>query len=272
MNRAMPWLRSSYLVVLALLVFWATWPVNPADAHGGSIIANDFTTDYEWLVAINPYPVTLGATVITLLVYDTQTFGPVTDMQVELYLAPPNRSTPCCEPGVHLGPLRLETNPDLFPGDYSTTIDINQAGEWQAKFIGKHQRAPLEVTIPFVALGDLGLAPATATFADPSETATAFAENVAAARQTPLPLSPLGQPVSPISQVAPAQAARSPLSAPLGNTAAATSPLLVGGSNATLSRASSPFGDRWWLWGLVALAPVVLIFRWALRPYEEREL
>jgi hypothetical protein len=272
MNRVMSWLRAGCLVLLALLVLWFVWPTDQANAHGGSIIANDFTSDYEWLVAINPYPVTLGATVITLLVYDTQTFGPVTDMQVELYLAPPNSSAPCCEPGAHLGPLLLESNPDLFPGDYSTTVDINQPGEWQAKFIGKHEKAPLEIIVPFVALGDLGAAPATATSVDLAGTATAFADNVAAARQTPFPLSPLAQPSSPISHFALAQAMQSPVRASADSLASITSPLLVRSGNAILSRASSPFGDRWWLWGLAALAPVWMIFRWALRPYEERDV
>jgi hypothetical protein len=153
-------------------------------------------------------------------------------------------------------------------------VDINQPGEWQLKFVGKRQEAPLEVTTAFVALGDQP-ALATETPADPAAMATVFADSVAAARQMTSPLSLPGQPGSPLAlannnRALPAVV--SPLPVEQGSPASITSPLLVSSSNAALSRGRSPFGAWWWLWAFVALLPVFAIFRWALRPYQENDI
>ncbi len=66
----------------------------PVHAHGGVIIDSGYTPQYEWLVAINPYPTTPGPTTITILVYDVQTHQPVIDLQAELLLAAPVVQSP----------------------------------------------------------------------------------------------------------------------------------------------------------------------------------
>lgn len=104
-----------------------------AQAHGGAIITDGYTERYEWLVAMNPYPITTGQAVVTLLVYDSKTHQPVNDLTVELYLAS-DTSEPCCAQGIGVGPLALTSDPAQFPGDYSTGITLDKAGPWQTKF------------------------------------------------------------------------------------------------------------------------------------------
>jgi hypothetical protein len=237
-----------------------------AFAHGGVVVTSGLTDRYEWLAAIDPYPLTPGVTVFTLLVYDRQTYQPVTDLEGELYLAPPGSPTPCCQEGVHIGPLKLDTDPGLFPGDYSTVIDIDQPGEWIAKFTLVKAGDVLDVPVPFrVQPGRTGSLPTAGGDVGAAATATVFAQNVAAARQTPVapvsPLSPLDQPASPLMVSMRQQT---------GGAQAAVPVVVSAGSSATLSRAPTlPLLVNWPLWGGLALVPIVLIFMWALRPHDE---
>jgi hypothetical protein len=228
------------------------------------VVASGITEQYEWLVALDPYPLTPGFTVITLLVYDSKTYQPVTDLQAELYLAPPDSPRPCCQAGVHIGPLKLDTDPALFPGDYSTVVEIIQTGAWEAKFlVSRGGQQPLEAAVSFqVQAGSAANAPTPGSGAvDAAATATSFAQNVATARQTPVGgVSPLSSPLV-VSMLDPAGAAQpvSPLAANVASSASLSGAQRIG----------SPFGANWWLWGVLSLAPIALIFVWALRPKDE---
>lgn len=257
------WSRGWRWLLLCLLLAASILVAQRARAHGGVVITSGLTDKYEWLVALDPYPLTPGITVITLLIYETQTYQPATDFTAELYLAAPGSSQPCCEEGVHLGPLPLNSDPALYPGDYSTVVNIEEAGGWAAKFVATRGDDRLEVPITFqVEAGDGPSAPPMVGNVNAAATATVFAQNVAIARQTPAifvsPLSPLGQPVSPLVISMRNQATGgqplSPLATPV----------------AMLSRATTlPFIKNWPLWGGLALLPIVVIFIWVLRPQGE---
>lgn len=121
-----------------------------AQAHGGIIIDSDVTEDYEWLMAVNPFPMTPGEVSLALLVYDVKTYDPINDLQVELYLAAPSSPRPCCNPEDHQGPIELEILPDVYPGDYSAFVDLQEVGEWEAQYIINAQdKEPIELVIPF---------------------------------------------------------------------------------------------------------------------------
>ena len=114
----------------------AGWSVAPttSHAHGGVVIDSGFTEHYEWLVSIDPFPTLMGEAMLTLLVYDIATYEPVNDLSVNLYLAAPDASQPCCEPETHIGPVRLVIDPELYPGDYSNPVNFDQPGDWALQF------------------------------------------------------------------------------------------------------------------------------------------
>ncbi|MCX6045389.1 MAG: hypothetical protein NT075_09760 [Chloroflexi bacterium] len=244
--------RRGMLAFLCATLLCLAQPTGRVQAHGGAIITDGYTEQYEWLVAINPFPVTPGQTVITLLIYDLKTYKPVTDASAELYLAPPGSTAPCCEKGVASGPFTLTTDPVQFPGDYSATVVLGKAGQWQAKFHAVTKNGA------FDALTSFTVDPGEGTYAlnrgvnsTPSPaTATAFAQTVDAARQ--------GQ---------------SPLATPsLSNQTTSPLPLPNSGQNATFSnRLSRPFGRYWWVWGMLACGPIIAIFAWGLRPEIEKK-
>lgn len=240
------------VVLLATVLASLLLPVGVAQAHGGAIIKDGYTDKYEWLVAISPYPTPPGQTVITLLVYSLETHKAVTDLQAELYLAPPGSTTPCCVKGQSVGPFPLTTDPVQFPGDYSTQLDLAKIGAWQAKFHVTDKQGAFDVFAAFA------VAPQNSTQA----TIDAVMAQVASGQiaVTPQPQSPLaGQPASPLTNSAANGAAAQPNGA-LNNAA-------VIGQNAQLSASqATPFGRYWWLWGLVAMIPVVGVFAWGLRP------
>lgn len=244
--------RSGLCALLAAGLLWVALPASNVQAHGGAIIADGYTEQYEWLVAIDPFPTTPGQTVITLLIYDLKTYKPVTDVTAELYLAPPDSTAPCCQKGVASGPFVLTTDPVQFPGDYSTTLVLGKAGLWQAKFHGVAKSGSFDALTSFtVQPGDGTYALNRGVISTPSPaTATAFAQTVAAARPGQ---SPLATP-APVNQ--------------------ATSPLLLPGagqSSAFSGRLAAPFGRYWWLWGILACGPIVAIFAWGLRPEVEKK-
>lgn len=212
-----------YLIPLLFcvsIVVGSFYPIGTAQAHGGVIIDSGATELYEWLVAVSPYPVAAGETVITLLVYDVETYAPIDGLTAELYLASPGSPQPCCTAEHHIGPVLLQAQPALYPGDYSATVPLNQMGDWQMQFRVAGADAELKLVVP-VEVGPPGTANAAAVLAgspDAAATATVFAQNVAEARQS--------------------------IGASSGRTGGFTIPLL---------------GDNLWLWGLVALIPIIMI-------------
>ena len=201
-------------------------------------------------MAINPYPTTPGPTTITILVYDVQTHRPVIDLQGELLLAAPDSVEPCCKQGVHNGPLPLLTDPAIYPGDYSTIVDLEQVGHWAGlvQLTAGEQTTELEIGFDVLEGDSTANAPVATAAVDAAATATAFAANVESARQSPLPLAVSEN----LSQVA----------SPLANSAAS--------ANVGAQRAPGGWlSGNWWLLGIVLLVPVVAVFVWALRPKTE---
>lgn len=139
MKRHITNLFRSFLWALALLVpcliivlpgFWH--PITAA--HGGVIIDGGFTDHYEWIVMASPYPITPGETIITVLIYDIETYAPIDGLSPTLELSPPGEPRPCCSSDQTLGPLPLIVDPVLYPGDYSNIALLIREGEWQGKF------------------------------------------------------------------------------------------------------------------------------------------
>ena len=195
-----------------------------AQAHGGAIITDGYTERYEWLVAMNPYPIITGQAVVTLLVYDSNTHQPVNDLTVELYLAS-DTSEPCCVQGTGIGPLLLTSDPAQFPGDYSTVVTLDKIGQWQTKFHVITNEGSFDARTAFTA--------------------------------------ELGNPATGVVATAPLTSSTSLTNGGILPTAVTLSlPQPVDG----LAAPATPFGRYWWLWGLLALGPVIGIFRWGLRP------
>jgi hypothetical protein len=251
------------LAVLAWLLIWWVNPSGQAYAHGGSVIASGFTETYEWLVQVDPYPTTPGSTVITLLVFDLQTFQPVVDLQqAQLHLTPPGG-----EPGAQIEPVPLETDPAVYPGDYSAVVILDQTGDWQARFVAAGDPS-LELSATIRVFPGPGSGAIAGPAGAPSAAAsTVSAQNVAAARSTQTSIAP-GQSSSPLGSagVSPLVVQVSPLTTGVGNSIAsnrASESLAFGRAN--------PFGAAWRLWGALGLIPIAALFAWALRPYQEDE-
>lgn len=213
----------------------------PVTAHGGVVIDSGFTDHFEWLVSIDPYPIVTGQAMLTLLVYDLTTYDPVSDLTVTVALAPPGTTRPCCNPTELSAPIALVIDPQLYPGDYSERITLDQPGEWAVQFVveGGDRSFTTVVTVP-VRAAPPGQVVSPLTTPDVAATATIFAQNVQSAR---LQNSPLAGPLSPLTTTATAETAP-PTTA---------NPLLI-------------LGVPWWLWGLAALMPLVmgwlLLRRW----------
>jgi ABC-type transport system substrate-binding protein len=169
---------------------------------------------------------------VTLLVYDIATYEPVNDLTVTVYLAPPDAPRPCCQPEQHTGPIALTVDPEIYPGDYSNLIALDQPGAWEVQFNATAPATAAEKSFSLVvpltvnaSMGGSAPIPLAAATPDVAATATSFAQNVATARQG---VSPLPAPVSPIA-------------AP-----DAAEPVAI-------------VRTAWWLWGGVGLIPIVLI-------------
>ncbi len=264
-----------FAVLLFLLLTLCRAFTLPAYAHGGVVINSGVTGQYEWLVAVNPYPTSPGPTVLTMLIYDQKnSYAPVTDLQGVLLLAEPGSTKACCEPGSHEGPFDLLTDPAAFPGDYSATVRLDKIGQWQAHFRlidpnGEQEIIKVVVQVDVVA----GDGPRPELPSDPAviaATATAFALNLTTTPQanSPQTVSPLGTPVV-FSLAQP----DSPLVTTVvtGSTAVSETRVITNstgnGTTANLSdqRGSSPFGNQTWLWAILAIIPLALIVIWALR-------
>lgn len=220
---------SMWLLCLPLLLS-LFWP-RPAAAHGGVVIDSGFTDHFEWLVSIDPYPIVTGQATLTLLVYDLTTYDPVSDLQVKVAMAPPGTTRPCCKPTELSAPITLVIDPQLYPGDYSERINLDQPGEWALQFVveGGERSFTTVVSVP-VRAAPPGQAVSPVTTPDVAATSTVFAQNVQAARQQN---SPLAGPVSPVTTTTSAES----------TTSATAGPLLL-------------LGIQWWLWGIAALIPL----------------
>ena len=225
------------VVMMAVLLF----PAASVRAHGGFVLESGEIENYEWAVSIFPYPVTTGATVLSILLFDKTTGAPAMDFTGEVYLAEPGDTRQCCEPGVHRGPFMLTTDHTLYPGDYTTFIPVDVAGRWQILFKMKSSSGEYGIVSGFDAIpfGDGSQPvdkPAISTqvaiaFAAAS---TASAQRVAIANPlvTPQPVSPLAQSASPLAQpafpliesVTQSDSAAQPASTVAGNPAPPTSP------------------------------------------------
>ncbi|MEZ4863505.1 MAG: hypothetical protein R3C14_19455 [Caldilineaceae bacterium] len=229
---------------LLALLLWHSIPASSVWAHGGVVIDSGYTEHFEWLVSVSPYPLATGEATVTLLVYATDTYEPVNDLPVSIYLAAPDAPRPCCQPNTHQGPIDLTSDPTLYPGDYSTVVNLNQAGDWEIQFVVDAGEKSFTIVVPITVAEPSGLPPTQEPGPpDVEATATAFAMIVQVARQSNSPLA------------APANGQASPLATP------AAAVLTSGeGPNAAAEEATGAGNllSRWWLWGAAAVAPILL--------------
>lgn len=219
--------------LFALILLLLLPAPRPALAHGGVVIDSGFTPHFEWLVSIDPYPITTGQAMITLLVFNLVDYSPVNDLQVTVALAAPGTTRPCCNPGELGAPLNLTIDPDIYPGDYSTLITMTQPGEWALQFVVSGGDRSFTVIVPVTAKEGAAQAPSPLVTLDAAATATVFAQNVQSAREQK---SPLAAPVSPLTTTNTAR----DLTAAVVNTPTPTTFL----------------GFQWWVWGIAALIPI----------------
>ena len=266
-------------VLLFLLLNLCRASTMPAYAHGGGVINSGVTGQYEWLVAVNPYPTSPGPTVLTILIYDQKNgYAPVTDLQGVLLLAQPGSAQACCEPGSGQGPFDLITDPAVFPGDYSATVQLDKPGQWQAQFRLINKKGAQEI-IKVVVQVDVvaGDGPRPELPSDPTViavTATAFALNLTTTPQaiSSQNVSPVGTPVAfslaqPGSPLLTYSASGSVALSETSTTTNSAENSTASGTTANLSdqRNSSPFGNQLWLWATLAAIPLALVAIWALR-------
>lgn len=222
-------IRLVFCVVFYVALLLATFIMpQSVRAHGGVIIDSGFTSHFEWLASINPYPVTTGEATITLLVFDLTNYDPVNDLEVTLQVTGPGTAANQAEDGI-----KLLIDPAIYPGDYSANIPLDQPGEWQLRFVVEGGDRSFTVTVPVTVAAAPAAAPGAATTPDLAATATVFAQNVQFARQQN---SPLSAQVSPLARNTPVEAAT------------------VMDRMATASFLNAP----WWLWGLIALIPILM--------------
>lgn len=238
--------RPLFILLLCSALLTSLLWSRPATAHGGVVIDSGFTDHFEWLVSIDPYPIVTGQAMLTLLVYDLTTYDPVSDLQVTVALAPPGTTRPCCNPTELSAPIPLVIDPQLYPGDYSELINLDQPGEWAIQFVveGGDRSFTTVVLVP-VRAAPSGQVVSPLTTPDVAATATVFAQNVQSARQQN---SPLAGPVSPLTTTVTTTSATSN---PAG-------PLLI-------------LGVQWWLWGVAALIPLVMGWLLLRKPQGEAE-
>ncbi len=225
--------------LVGLLLFLAALAPHPVTAHGGVVIDSGFTPHFEWLVSIDPYPITTGQATITLLVFDLTNYDPVNDLKPTLAMAAPGTTRPCCNPAELSAPLELTIDPQIYPGDYSAQITLDQPGEWALQFVAEGGDRSFTVIVPLTVKEGVAQVPSSLATPDAAATATVFAQNVQSARDQ-----------------------NSPLAAP-------ASPLTITTNNITTSRANdltaavvttptpaTLLGFSWWIWGIAALIPI----------------
>lgn len=237
-------------VGLFFLILLSALPApRPVSAHGGVVIDSGFTPHFEWLVSIDPYPITTGQATITLLVFDLTNYDPVNDLQPTLALAAPGTTRPCCKPTELSTPIALTIDPQLYPGDYSTQITFDQPGEWALQVVVAGGERSFTVIVPVTVQTASEQAPSTLATPDAAATATVFAQNVQSARAQN---SPLAAPASPLTTTGGAR----------DLTAAVV----------TMPTPATFLGFPWWLWAVAALIPIGmgwLLLRSPQKPDEE---
>jgi len=216
--------------VMGLLLLMGIGSPRPVAAHGGVVIDSGFTDDFEWLVSIDPYPLSVGQATITLLVFDLTTYEPVNNLQVALALAAPGTTRPCCNPAELSEPIPLTIDPQIYPGDYSAVIPLDQAGAWAMQFMVDGGNRSFTVVVPADVREAAPQVVAPAATPDLAATATVFAQNVQTARQQNSPVI------------------ISPLNGSNGMAAAVV----------TTPAPSMLLGVGWWLWGIAAIIPILM--------------
>ena len=78
MNSLTRYILTIFLLIVLLL------PARLVRAHGGFVIDSGASDTYEWVVSIFPYPVPVGATVISILLFEKTMGIPAMDMGVLL--------------------------------------------------------------------------------------------------------------------------------------------------------------------------------------------
>lgn len=275
------------LPFILFAIIMATGVIHPFDntpsvahAHGGVIIEGGFTDQYEWLVAVNPFPITPGETVLTLLVYDIKTYEPINGLETELFLASPDSAQPCCNPDDHAGDYEILVDPELFPGDYSSILDLQEAGEWEAMFTVSDEEGRMEVLVGFEVkpVDPNTTRPTIIPTLGNAATATAFAQNVEKTRQSKSnsPLEPFAsnQLTSPFAQSAAEQPAN-----PF--TSDSNQPVVTqeGDRQQDGNQNDEPAGQErtslftrgYLMWGGLALIPIILLFFLMLQPRRDDE-
>jgi hypothetical protein len=251
------------LLLVALWLIPGLLAPPAARAHGGVIVDGGLTDEQEWLMAVSPYPATPGDTVLTLLIYDLDDYSPVNGLDAQLYLTPPDSDTAT-------GPYELLADPEQFPGDYSNILPIDQEGRWAVTFVVNTGEETLELTSQFIVQpGDPNRPRPTAEgAADVAATATAFAQNVNAARQTGSRAAGTAVPTQPQSVAAIAtsstftQTSAEQLAAREDTAPEDVALDMPGAAN---TAPALPETSRVWLWGILAVVPFALVFLWFLR-------
>jgi len=145
------------LLLLALILGAYTIMLQPqiAKAHGGVVMDGGFTPDYEWLVLSTNAPLVEGPNLMSLVIYDVNTYAPVDGMRVEVLIAHQSSEVPCCNPDDHVGPIELEADPENWPGDYTNELPLDDSGNVELKFIayeGDSREPAIEVVSQFLVL------------------------------------------------------------------------------------------------------------------------
>lgn len=237
-SRRLRWgrLRAGLVGMFLLLASLASHPVV---AHGGVVIDSGFTPHFEWLVSIDPYPITTGQATITLLVFDLTNYEPVNDLKPTVALAPPGTTRPCCNPTELSAPIELTIDPQIYPGDYSAQITLDQPGEWALQFVAEGEERSFTVVVPVTVKEGVVQAPSSLATPDAAATATVFAQNVQTARDQN---SPLAAPASPLTMTA--------------NNITTSNANDLTAAVVTTPTPATFLGFRWWVWGIAALLPI----------------
>lgn len=203
--------RLSFILLSILLLVAFFFPAQTVTAHGGFVIDSGEIENYEWAASIFPYPVPVGATVLSILLFDKTSGTPAMDLTGEVYLAEPGDTSPCCQPGVHRGPFPLTSDHKLYPGDYTAFIPVDVAGRWQVLFKMKSPAGDYGIVTGFDAIpyGDgsqpvdkPAIATQVAIAFTAAATASAQSAAVGDASAAAQPSSPLAQAASPLAQPA----------------------------------------------------------------------
>lgn len=149
--------RILWFILLGVGLLWIIQPSANVQAHGGVLIGDGFADHYEWLLVINPYPITVGDAVLTLLVYDAQTQDPISELQAELTLARPGSGHACCQPGVDAGPFALTIGAGQYATDHSTVIPLNAVGRWEGKLHVTTRDTIFEIPVKLDVIGNNGI-------------------------------------------------------------------------------------------------------------------